>query len=94
MLLVNEARNGNHWLELKLTGTQSNRSAIGARVVLHGTKRSWVDDVRSGSSYNSSNDLRLHFGVGAEAKPLNIDVRWPNGQSEQFACESDDRITS
>jgi hypothetical protein len=93
MLLVNETKNGNHWLGLKLTGTKSNRSAIGARVVLRGTKRNWVDEVRSGSSYNSSNDLRLHFGLGSENRLLNIEVRWPNGERELFGCDAVDSIT-
>ncbi len=85
MLLVNEAKNTNHWLGLKLVGTHSNGSAIGARVVVHGSKRNWVDEVRSGSSYNSSSDLRLHFGLGTETQLTSIDVRWPNGEREQFS---------
>jgi hypothetical protein len=93
MLLVNEAKNSNHWLGLKLTGTKSNRSAIGARVILHGAKRNWVDEVRSGSSYNSSNDLRLHFGLGSENRLVNIEVRWPNGERELFGCDAVDKIT-
>jgi hypothetical protein len=92
MLLVNEAKTANHWLGLKLTGTRSNRSAIGARVVVHGRKRNWVDEVRSGSSYSSSSDLRLHFGLGAEDKVTWIEVRWPNGESERFGCDGVDRI--
>ena len=85
MLLVNLAKNTNHWLGLKLVGTTSNRDAIGARVTLHSAKRLWVDEVRSGSSYNSSNDLRLHFGLGAETELTSIDVRWPSGKTEHFA---------
>ncbi len=92
MLLVNEAKNDNHWLGVSLEGTKSNRSAIGAHVTLHGSKRMWVDEVRSGSSYDSSSDLRLHFGLGAVTKLQRIDVRWPNGESEQFPCDSVDRI--
>jgi hypothetical protein len=92
MLLVNEVKSGNHWLGLKLTGTRSNRSAIGTRVVLHGSRRNWVDEVRSGSSYNSSSDLRLHFGLGAEVRILSIEVRWPNGEIEHFQCDAIDRI--
>jgi hypothetical protein len=84
MLLVNLARNQNHWLGLRLVGTSSNRDAIGARVTLQGTKRLWVDEVRSGSSYNSSNDLRLHFGLGTETQLKAIHVRWPNGNVEIF----------
>ena len=84
MLLVNLAKNQNHWLGLRLVGTSSNRDAIGARVTLHSAKRLWVDEVRSGSSYNSSNDLRLHFGLGAETNLTSIQVRWPNGKTELF----------
>jgi hypothetical protein len=92
MLLVNMAKNSNHWLGLHLVGTTSNRSAIGARVTLHGSKRVWVDEVRSGSSYNSSNDLRLHFGLGAETHLTSIDVRWPKGAHEEFEVGTVDRI--
>jgi len=84
LLLVNQAKNNNHWLGLKLSGTRSNRDAIGARVTLHGEHRTWVGEVRSGSSYNSSNDLRLHFGLGSETKINSIEVRWPSGKTESF----------
>jgi hypothetical protein len=84
LLLVNEAANQNHWLGLKLIGTTSNRDAIGARVTLTSAKRKWVDEVRSGSSYNSSSDLRLHFGLGSESVLTTLEVRWPNGQRELF----------
>ncbi len=92
MLLVNQAKNPNHWLGLRLIGTTSNASAIGARVTLSGTKRKWVDEVRSGSSYNSSSDLRLHFGLGPETHLQQIEVRWPNGQKELFFAGAVDRI--
>ncbi len=92
MLLVNEAKNANHWLGLKLTGMKSNRSAIGARVTVRGGKRSWVDEVRSGSSYNSSNDLRLHVGLGGETHVADVTVRWPNGGRETFTVEGVDRM--
>lgn len=92
LLLVNEAKNNNHWIGIRLVGTVSNRSAIGARVTLHGGKRIWVDEVRSGSSYNSSSDLRLHFGLGSETTLTNIEVRWPNGNREQFIPTGVDRI--
>lgn len=86
MLLVNLAKNQNHWLGLRLTGTASNHDAIGARVTIRGAKRVWVDEVRSGSSYNSSSDLRLHFGLGAETTVSEIEVRWPNGKVEIFGA--------
>ncbi len=95
MLLVNEAKNSNHWLSLHLTGVESNRDAIGARITLHGEKRNWVDEVRSGSSYNSSSSLDLHFGLGAERRLKSFEVRWPNGQKEFFDSPSavDQKIT-
>jgi hypothetical protein len=84
MLLVNMAKNQNHWLGLQLTGTRSNRDAIGAHVTVHGTQRIWVDEVRSGSSYNSSSDLRIHFGLGKETTLKSIEIRWPSGAVEDF----------
>ena len=84
MLLVNTAANANHWLGLHLVGTTSNRDAIGARVTLHSATRLWVDEVRSGSSYNSSSDLRLHFGLGPTTTLTSVEVRWPTGRTELF----------
>jgi hypothetical protein len=87
MLLVNVAANKNHWLGVQLLGTASNRDAIGAKVTVHTEKRSWVDEVRSGSSYDSNSDIRLHFGLGSADKITSIEVRWPRGVIEHF-CES------
>jgi hypothetical protein len=94
LLLVNQAANRNHWLGLKLMGTRSNRDAIGARVTLHSAKRLWVDEVRSGSSYSSSSDLRLHFGLGPETTLTALEVRWPNGQTERFPPPPSDTFTT
>ena len=94
LLLVNQAANQNHWLGLKLVGTTSNRDAIGARVTLTGAKRRWVDEVRSGSSYNSSSDLRLHFGLGSDPALARIEVRWPNGEEEAFPVPSLNQIVT
>ncbi len=98
MLLVNEAKNANHWVGVDLVGTKSNRNAIGARVTLTGTQsgkpRVWVDEVRSGSSYNSSSDLRLHFGLGDAPKLTALSVRWPSGVTESFEAPVADRFTT
>jgi hypothetical protein len=98
MLLVNRAPNSNHWVGLALAGTKSNRSAIGARVTVRGTaagkQRVWVDEVRSGSSYNSSSDMRLHFGLGPSPALLNVEVSWPSGLTELFPAPSVDHITT
>jgi hypothetical protein len=98
LLLVNLASNDNHWLGIHLIGTTSNRDAIGARVVVlgsqAGTPRVWVDEVRSGSSYNSNNDMRLHFGLGQATSVASIEVHWPSGRDEVFpGCAADQMIS-
>ena len=66
-------------MKLKLVGTRSNRSAIGARVRVVAGSHAQTDEVRSGGSYLSQNDLRLHFGMGPAPKADLIEVRWPSG---------------
>lgn len=70
---------GNHWLALQLSGAVSNRSAIGAQVRLTAAGQTQVDEVRSGGSYLSQNDLRLHFGLGSAAKVDRVEIAWPSG---------------
>jgi len=70
-----------HWLLLQLAGSRSNRSAIGARVMLHAAGRVQTDELRSGGSYLSQNDMRLHFGLGSATHADSITVRWPSGQT-------------
>jgi hypothetical protein len=83
-LLVNQVRSPNHWIGLRLQGTKSNRDGIGARVALKVGARVLVDEVRSGSSYDSNSDMRLHFGLGAAIKIDSVQVRWPSGLTERF----------
>ncbi len=83
-LLVNQARLSNHWIAIRTIGTKSNRDGIGARVTVKAGTRMLVDEVRSGSSYNSSSDLRVHFGLGSVAKIDFVEVRWPSGRTERF----------
>ena len=83
-LLVNTVRSENHWIELKTVGTRSNRDGIGAKITLKLGKRTLVDEVRSGSSYISQNDLRVHFGLGPADKVEAVQVRWPSGLAEHF----------
>jgi len=75
-------RGANNWLTLKLVGTRSNRSAIGARVLLESGGHKQLQEVTSQSSYYSHNDMRVHFGLGQAKKADRIEVRWPNGQAE------------
>ncbi len=93
-LLVNDARNANHWVAFVTQGAfsssspsqkyKSNRDGIGARITLKAGPRLFVDEVRSGSSYISSNDMRVHFGLGAAAKIDSLEVHWPSGLLERF----------
>jgi hypothetical protein len=83
-----------HWLLLKLIGTKSNRSAIGARVVVTAAGHKQTDEVRSGGSYLSQNDLRLHFGLGDATHADSIEVRWPSGQHTVLKDVAADRIVT
>jgi len=68
-----------NWVILKLEGVHSNRSAIGARVSVTAGGHTQVDEVRSGGSYLSQSDLRLHFGVAKAAKIDRVEIEWPSG---------------
>ena len=70
------------WVLLKLEGTKSNRSAIGARVKLTAGGETQIDEVRSGSSYISQHDLRLHFGLGQAERIERIEIQWPSGKRQ------------
>jgi hypothetical protein len=77
-LLRNDLQGSNHWLKLKLIGTESNRSAIGTRITcFYGGKRQ-TQELVAQSSFYSSNDPRLHFGLGSETE-TDIEIRWPRG---------------
>jgi hypothetical protein len=83
---------GRHWLMVKLVGTDSNRSAIGARVWCTAGGVTQVGEVRGGGSYISQNDLRVHFGLGAANGVERLEVRWPNGLREEWRGLDGDRI--
>jgi hypothetical protein len=93
-LLRTENRSGNHWLSVKLLGTRSNRSAIGARLTVMAGERRQIREVLSGSSYLSQSDLRQHFGLGAAEKIDQIEVQWPSGRVERVgSAEADQFLT-
>jgi hypothetical protein len=83
-LLVNKIKSPNHWIAFRIIGTKSNRDGIGARISLQAGGRMRVDEVRSGSSYSSNSDMRVHFGLGATEKIDFVQVRWPTGLIERF----------
>jgi hypothetical protein len=78
-LLKQTARPQGNWVILKLEGTKSNRSAIGAKVRVVTGARTQMDEVRSGGSYLSQSDLRLHFGLGTADRVDQILIDWPSG---------------
>ena len=71
-------------LLIKLSGKESNRDGIGARVTLVAGRLRQMDEVRSGGSFISHNDLRLHFGIGDAARVDRAEVLWPSGRFEAF----------
>jgi hypothetical protein len=71
-----------NWIKIKLIGVKSNRSAIGARVYCRTTGHNQMQEVRSGGSYISQSDLRLHFGLGS-VKQCSLEIRWPSGQVDK-----------
>ena len=83
-LLRNDAPRGNNWLKVRLEGTKSNRSALGARVLARYGARQQMQTVLSQASYLSANDPRLHFGLGME-KTASLEIHWPSGASETIA---------
>ena len=83
-LLKNEQTYANHWIAFKTVGIKSNHDGIGARITLKAGKRVLVEEVRSGSSYYSQNDMRVHFGLGAATKLDSVEIRWPSGLTERF----------
>ena len=93
-LLVNQERSANHWIAFKAVGTKSNRDGIGARIRVKAGERILVDEVRSGSSYVSNSDIRVHFGLGAISKPGWVEVRWPSGLTETFAEVRSDSVNT
>jgi hypothetical protein len=85
---------GAHWLTVKLVGTRSNRSAIGARVRLVTADGRQVQEVRGGGSYYSQNDQRVHFGIGKSTSVERLEIRWPNGLEETWTDLGIDRIVT
>ena len=80
-LLRNDVSGNNHWLKVKLVGTKSNRSAIGARVLAKYGKKIQAQEVLSQSSFYSASDPRLHFGLGGETS-ADLAIRWPSGMRQ------------
>jgi hypothetical protein len=90
-LLRNDVSGTGHWLKVLLVGVTSNRSAIGARVTTRYGGRTQAQEVTAQSSFYSTNDRRLHFGLGA-ATVADLTIRWPNGTTETVAKVEADQL--
>jgi enediyne biosynthesis protein E4 len=91
MILRNQGGNQNHWIGFELAGTKGDRLALNARVKVTAGDLVQVDEVRSGGSYLSQNDLRLHFGLGSHDHIDRIEIMWPSGKSEIISNLKADR---
>jgi enediyne biosynthesis protein E4 len=91
-LLLNQTRYANHWIAIETKGTKSNRDGLGAKIRVKAGSRILVDEVRSGSSYISNSDRRVHFGLGAVDKVDWIEIRWPSGLTEVYESPKADTI--
>lgn len=90
-LLRNDLKGKHRWLKVKLVGTKSNRSAIGARVIARYEGHAQAQEVLSQSSYYSCNDFRLHFGLG-QATAADITIHWPSGATEKYPALKCDQL--
>ena len=92
-LLRNDVSGGHHWLKVSLVGVQSNRSAIGSRVVARYAGRQQAQEVNAQSSFYSANDRRLHFGLG-NATTADLTIRWTNGATETIPNVAADQLVT
>jgi hypothetical protein len=90
-ILLNETKDLGHWIRLDLTGTRSNRSAIGAAVDVHVGGRILRRQVKGGGSYLSSNDPRVLVGLGKSEKVDKVEIRWPSGARSTLNSPAFDR---
>ena len=89
---MNQTSGGNHWLELKLEGTRSNRDAVGARVKVVSRGGVQYGHVSSAAGYASSSAGPLHFGLGPDPAAELIEVQWPSGSVQQVKSSPADRV--
>jgi hypothetical protein len=78
-LLSNESPNDNHWIALRLIGTRSSRDPIGAFVRIHAISGTFLRQIKGGTSYASTGDLRIFAGLGEAAEIQRVEIHWPSG---------------
>src|SRR6266480_1137368 len=93
-LLRNDGGNSNHWLQIFLIGTRSNRDAVGARVKVAAGDLLLFDQRKGGMSYQSAQDPRLHFGLGRRRTVEEVEIKWPSGELTKLTNIKADQIIS
>jgi hypothetical protein len=83
-----------HWVSFELAGTKSNRLAIGARVKIVAGGITQTEEIHSGGSYLSQNDLRVHFGLGEATRIDQVEIRWPSGAVDVIRDLATDKFYS
>jgi enediyne biosynthesis protein E4 len=91
MLLRNHGVPGRHWVSFELDGVKSNRLALNARIAIVAGGMTQTDEVHSGGSYLSQNDLRIHFGLGSATRIDKVEIHWPSGLTEDLTNLAVDR---
>lgn len=91
MILRNRGIAGRHWVSFELSGTKSNRLALNARVTIVAGGMTQTDEIHSGGSYLSQNDLRVHFGLGSATKIEKVEIHWPSGRTETLVSPGVDQ---
>jgi hypothetical protein len=91
VLLRNDGGNSRHYLRIRLKGERSNRDGIGAKVTVSAGGRKQIDELRSGTSYLSQNELVLHFGLAGASKADQVEIRWPSGRKQVLRDVAADR---
>lgn len=93
-LLRNDGANVNHWLEVRLIGTRSNRDGTGSLLTLTSAGQTHVEQAKGGMSYMSASDQRIHFGLGRRGKIESLQITWPSGQVDRLTGIPVDQIIS
>ena len=94
MMLRNHGVPGRHWVSFELAGTKSNRLALNARIKIVAGGMTQTEEIHSGGSYLSQNDVRVHFGLGTAQKIDSMEIRWPSGKSKRCRDVAADQFYS
>jgi hypothetical protein len=94
LLLHNSSRTASHWITFDLRGSGANRFALGAQVTIHAGNQVWKGMVSPASSYLSSSDPRIHFGLGGTNKLDSVTVHWSDGKKTKLKGGTVDRIVT